>query len=77
MPVRPPYYKQETEYSCMAACLRMVLEHLGVVKTEKELRVLTDCDFDSSHYPRALIYFLRVYPALKRWAISDRPLRGQ
>jgi len=35
----------------MVACLRMVLEHLGVVQTEKELRVLTDSDFDSSHYP--------------------------
>lgn len=35
----------------MAACLRMVLEHLDVVRTEEELRVLTDSDFDSSHYP--------------------------
>jgi ABC-type bacteriocin/lantibiotic exporter with double-glycine peptidase domain len=35
----------------MAACLRMVLEHLGVLRTEEELRVLTDSDFDSSHYP--------------------------
>jgi ABC-type bacteriocin/lantibiotic exporter with double-glycine peptidase domain len=35
----------------MAACLRMVLEHLGVVRTEEELRVLTDSAFDSSHYP--------------------------
>jgi ABC-type bacteriocin/lantibiotic exporter with double-glycine peptidase domain len=51
VPARPPYYAQETEYSCMAACLRMVLEHLGVVRTEEELRVLTDSDFDSSHYP--------------------------
>jgi len=35
----------------MVACLRMVLEHFGVVRTEKELRVLTDCDFDSPHHP--------------------------
>lgn len=35
----------------MVACLRMVLEHLGVAKTEQELRVLTDSDFDSSRYP--------------------------
>jgi ABC-type bacteriocin/lantibiotic exporter with double-glycine peptidase domain len=35
----------------MVACLRMVLEHLGVVHTEQELRVLTDSDFDSIHYP--------------------------
>ena len=51
MPVRPPYYPQETDYSCMVACLRMVLEHLGVVRTEEELRILTDSDFDSPHYP--------------------------
>ncbi len=34
----------------MVACLRMVLEHLGVVRSEKELRVLTDSDFDSPHH---------------------------
>lgn len=51
MLVKPPYYSQETEYSCLAACLRMVLESRGVIKSEKELRILTDCDFDSGHYP--------------------------
>lgn len=51
MPVRPPYYAQETDYSCMAACLRMVLEYLGVSKTEEELRILTDSNFDSKHFP--------------------------
>jgi ABC-type bacteriocin/lantibiotic exporter with double-glycine peptidase domain len=35
----------------MAACLRMVLESLGVVKTEEELRVLTDSNFDSEYFP--------------------------
>ena len=35
----------------MAACLRMVIEHLGVVKTEEELRVLTDSNFDSKYFP--------------------------
>ena len=42
MLARPPYYRQETDYSCAAACLRMVLEQLGVVKTEAELRTLSD-----------------------------------
>jgi ABC-type bacteriocin/lantibiotic exporter with double-glycine peptidase domain len=35
----------------MAACLRMVLESLGVLKTEEELRVLTDSNFDSKYFP--------------------------
>jgi ABC-type bacteriocin/lantibiotic exporter with double-glycine peptidase domain len=29
----------------------MVLEHLGVVKTEEELRVLIDANFDSHYFP--------------------------
>ena len=43
MPDRPPLQKQETEYSCGPACLRMVLESHGVSKTEAELRKLTGC----------------------------------
>lgn len=43
MPERPPFYKQETEYSCVPACLRMVLASLGVIKTEQELREMCDC----------------------------------
>lgn len=36
----------------------MVLEHLGVVKTEEELRVLTDSSFDSQHLPGGTTAFL-------------------
>ena len=43
MPPKPPFYEQETPYSCAPACLRMVLEALGVVKSEHELRELCDC----------------------------------
>lgn len=43
MPESPPFYKQETEYSCVPACLRIVLSSLGVFKTERELRELCDC----------------------------------
>lgn len=32
-----PYYKQETDYSCGAAAMRMVLGSLEIRKTEKEL----------------------------------------
>jgi len=43
MPDSPPFYKQETDYSCVPACLRMVLASLGVFKTEQQLRELCDC----------------------------------
>lgn len=43
MPERPPYFAQETDYSCVPACLRMVLESLGISKSEEELRSLCDC----------------------------------
>jgi ABC-type bacteriocin/lantibiotic exporter with double-glycine peptidase domain len=39
----PPFYPQETDFSCAVACLRMVLSHLGMFKTEAELRELCDC----------------------------------
>ena len=42
MPDRPPYYHQETDYSCGAACLRMVLAHLKMILTEGEIRALAD-----------------------------------
>lgn len=43
MPDRPRLLKQETEYSCGPACLRMVLEAYGISRTEAELRELTNC----------------------------------
>ncbi len=37
-----PHFQQELEYSCVAACVRMVLAHHGDIRTEAELRVLLD-----------------------------------
>ena len=35
-----PHYKQEWSYSCVAACVRMVLAHYGQLRTEEEIRQL-------------------------------------
>lgn len=32
-----PYYKQESSWTCGPAAMRMVLEHIGIKKTEKQL----------------------------------------
>src|SRR5712692_1893993 len=37
-----PHFQQELEYSCVAACARMVLAHHGDIRTEAELRLLLD-----------------------------------
>lgn len=36
--IRKKHYKQERAYSCVPACVRMVLEYLGEQTTEKFLR---------------------------------------
>lgn len=35
------YHKQETDYSCFPACIRMLLDYHAVKKEEKELRLLS------------------------------------
>jgi len=54
----------------MAACLRMVLESLGVLKTEEELRVLTDSNFDSEYFPGGTEAH-RVVDAAKQLGFSN------
>ena len=43
MPLKPPFLKQETRYSCVPACLRMVLSSPGLDVPEAELRARCDC----------------------------------
>ena len=37
-----PHFQQELEYSCVAACVRMVLAHFGDLRSEADLRALLD-----------------------------------
>ncbi len=37
-----PHFRQELEYSCVAACARMVLAHQGDNRSEAEVRLLLD-----------------------------------
>jgi ABC-type bacteriocin/lantibiotic exporter with double-glycine peptidase domain len=40
-----PFYRQEKPYSCVPACLRMVLAAQGYMVSESDLRELCDCTF--------------------------------
>ena len=38
MPIALPFYPQETRYSCVPACLRMILAHMDILVDEAVLR---------------------------------------
>ena len=40
--LKVPHFQQEFDYSCVAACVRMVLAHHGDLRAEAELRSLLD-----------------------------------
>jgi ABC-type bacteriocin/lantibiotic exporter with double-glycine peptidase domain len=44
MPGRPPFFPQERDYSCVPACLRMVLAYHGLNLTEDDLIYACNCD---------------------------------
>ncbi|MCU0645513.1 MAG: cysteine peptidase family C39 domain-containing protein [bacterium] len=46
---KPKLHKQEKSYSCMVACLRMVLEFYGVTEEEKTLRIKSKTKFYGTH----------------------------
>lgn len=46
---KPKLYKQEKNYSCSVACLRMVLEHYGISEDEKTLRIKSKTKFYGTH----------------------------
>jgi ABC-type bacteriocin/lantibiotic exporter with double-glycine peptidase domain len=54
MRLKLPFYKQERSYSCVPACLRMVLAAKGCVLSETELRERCDCTFLGTEALKAL-----------------------
>ncbi|NOT60313.1 MAG: hypothetical protein HOP19_08820 [Acidobacteria bacterium] len=53
-PSKPPFHKQETEDSCVPACLKMVIAGFGQDVTEAKLRRLCDCTFEGTSAFKAL-----------------------
>lgn len=47
-PSKPLFHKQETEDSCVPACLKMVIASFGQDVSEAEVRLLCDCIFDGT-----------------------------
>ncbi|HKV42094.1 MAG TPA: cysteine peptidase family C39 domain-containing protein [Blastocatellia bacterium] len=41
---KPPFFPQGTDYSCVPACLRSILAHYGIEKSEEELIQACKCD---------------------------------
>ncbi len=48
----PQFHKQETLYSCAPACLKMVMDALGISVTEAEIIEKCDCDEEGTDYAK-------------------------
>ena len=78
MPDRPRLQKQETEYSCGPACLRMVLEAYGLSKTEGELRELTNCTvLGTTAWDVVLAARALGFPSTRKYTVNLEELREQ
>jgi ABC-type bacteriocin/lantibiotic exporter with double-glycine peptidase domain len=54
MPSKLPFYKQEEPYSCVPACLRMVLAAKGYMMSELALRECCNCTFLGTNALKAI-----------------------
>ena len=74
---RLPLHPQETDYSCAPACLRMVLESFGTIRTEEELRSLSDCKFMGTD-SLSLVNAARAlgFSATTRQSLNFQELKG-
>jgi ABC-type bacteriocin/lantibiotic exporter with double-glycine peptidase domain len=63
-----PYYMQETEYSCGAASMRMVLAYFGIDKSEAQVRKLLGTRPDGGTY---FAGFLNAAKKLKLKYVSE------
>jgi ABC-type bacteriocin/lantibiotic exporter with double-glycine peptidase domain len=77
MPNKPPLHYQETDYSCAPACLLMVLNALGVSRTEAEIRQDSKCTPEGTE-PDALVEAAKKYGfagSIKKHRLSFNQLR--
>jgi ABC-type bacteriocin/lantibiotic exporter with double-glycine peptidase domain len=58
-----PHFKQEQDYSCVAACIRMVLEYYGINAQEDEIRRLLDTKSTGTR-------FINVARTVPKWELN-------
>lgn len=56
-----PYYQQEKDYSCGAACVRSLLDHFQIPETEPRLRKLLGTDPKAGTLPEEIIALLEAF----------------
>ena len=68
--LRPPFYEQEKDNSCLPACLRMALAARGLLLTENQVREL--CDWS----PRASVSSTSVVAAARALGFIHSRITG-
>ncbi|MDD5254255.1 MAG: C39 family peptidase [Candidatus Nanoarchaeia archaeon] len=66
---RFPYHKQETGYTCGAASMRMILEYLGIKKSERQIAKLLETNKVRGTWPK---YFPELAERYKLDYIVER-----
>ncbi|MBI3623730.1 C39 family peptidase [Candidatus Pacearchaeota archaeon] len=70
-----PYHKQESAYTCGAACMRMVFEKLGIKKSEKQMKRLLGTNkikgTAEKEFPRIAEKYKINYIVERRGKLSD------
>src|SRR5437870_10372961 len=74
---KPQFHKQETRYSCVPACLRMVLGSFGVDLAESELRDRCDTTpFDGTNALKAIDAARELgFPGIAKYTLTLEELR--
>ncbi len=71
-------HRQETPYSCVPACLRIVLSGFGLDISEAELRDLCDCTPFGTEALKAVDAVRRLgFPKTAKWTLSIDELATQ
>ena len=74
-----PHYKQEWPYSCVAACVRLVLAHYGQLRTEEEAKHVFLLDRFGGVVKRCLnilVSQMRIIVVRKSWGIYNLGFSG-
>ena len=77
MPSKPPFHRQETRFSCVPACLRMVLLSLGVDLPESQLRARCDSTILGTDALKAVDAARQLgFPASGKYTLTLDELKG-
>ncbi|MBN1352471.1 C39 family peptidase [candidate division KSB1 bacterium] len=71
--INKPHYKQETDISCIPACLKMLLEFFNIKVSEAELRTKLKTKPSGTHIINilSLSEIYSIYAKIEFWSLEE------